>query len=384
MIVLKNIQNQIINKFIALLITFVCIFSVFFLAGFISTSKFELLGVKINEDVEATSVLLRLISYESILIGTSLNEENHDIPILQKGFELLTNIQIDDIRSLVRNELPGFFHFDYDILIAGEGIDFTDNPIESSPPIEVLLKEREMAANELEELNKDGTSPPDGANLSENKIFIYHTHSWESYLPLLGLEGEKNENESVDGKTNITIIGDLLGTQLENKGIGTAVDKTNVGQELKNRGWKTSKAYQFSRSIVETALASNNKPEYFIDLHRDSLRKESTTIDINQKPYAKVVFVIGQDNQNYAKNIQFASEMHEYLRVNYPGLSKGVLGKSGHGVDGVYNQDLSPNSVIIEVGGVDNNMKELKNTVDALAEAISKLYWKAEEVQGGI
>jgi stage II sporulation protein P len=358
-----------------------CVFSVFFLAGFISTSKFELLGVKINEDVEATDVLLRLISYESAVIGTSLNAENHDFPFAQKGFEMLTNIQIDDVRSLVRNELPGFYHFDYDILIAGEGTDFTDNPMESSPPLDVLLKEREMASNELEELNKDGTKPPDGANLSEKKIFIYHTHSWESYLPLLGLEGANNENESVDGKTNITIIGDLLGTQLENKGIGTSVDKTNVGQELKNRGWKTSKAYQFSRSIVETALSSNNKPEYLIDLHRDSLRKDSTTVDINQKPYAKVVFVIGKDNQNYAKNIQFASEIHEYLRVNFPGLSKGVLGKSGHGVDGVYNQDLSPNSVVIEVGGVDNNMKELKNTVEALADAISHQYFKAEEVQ---
>ena len=51
-------------------------------------------------------------------------------------------------------------------------------------------------------------------------------------------------------------------------------------------------------------------------------------------------------------------------------------------MDGVYNQDLHGNSLVVEVGGVDNNMKELKNTIEALAEAISQIYWKAEEVNG--
>jgi stage II sporulation protein P len=43
-------------------------------------------------------------------------------------------------------------------------------------------------------------------------------------------------------------------------------------------------------------------------------------------------------------------------------------------------KDLFPNSLVIEMEGVDNNMLEFKNVVDALAEAVSDYYWKAEKV----
>lgn len=371
-------MNLVKSIFGSLLVLILSTMAFFVIAAGISLSKLELGKIKIDDKVDASAFLLRLVGSESAMLGQGLDEE---FSFSKMGFELLTNVQIDDIRSLVRYELPGFVHFDLDILIAGEGTDYTDIPIESAPPVEELLKEREMASKELAEL-QDGHDVPPGNVPTEKNIFIYHTHSWESYLPLLGIEGAKDEDQSVDGKTNITIVGDLLGKELESKGIGVTVDKTNVGQELNKRNWKTAKSYEFSRTLVQQAMASNGKLNYFIDLHRDSLRKDSTSIEINQKPYAKLVFVIGKDNKNYDKNIAFANGMHEYLQAHYPGLSKGVLGKSGAHVDGVYNQDLSPNSVVVEVGGVDNDMKELKNSVGALAEAISHLYWKAEAVQG--
>ncbi len=47
-----------------------------------------------------------------------------------------------------------------------------------------------------------------------------------------------------------------------------------------------------SRTVIETAMTENRDLTYFIDLHRDSLRKDNTTIKINNKSYAKVVFVL--------------------------------------------------------------------------------------------
>ncbi|NKE06150.1 MULTISPECIES: stage II sporulation protein P [Mesobacillus] len=323
---------------------------------------------------------MRIISYENPLIGHALTGSNTELPIFSTGFKLLTNIEMNDLRSLVRTEIPGFRVFDSNFLIADEGVDFTDIPMESAPPMEVLLQERNMAADELKELNSgkiySGSSP------EEKSVFIYHTHSWESYLPLLGLEGAENENEAVDGKTNITIVGDLLGKELEKRGIGASVDKTNIGQELDRKGWLTYKSYEVSRSLVQEAMADNKKLEYFLDLHRDSVRKDSTTTTINNEPYARLVFVIGEENKSFQKNLKFANELHKILNKNYPGISKGVLPKKGIGVDGIYNQDLHANTLVVEVGGVDNNMKELKNTIEALADAISQLYWKAEEVNG--
>lgn len=370
-----NLYKRIMN----ILVILICTLSLFLLAGFISSFNISFFKFKVNGDIGA-EVFLRIISYENPLIGHALTGSNADFAIIPTGFKLITNIEMNDIRSLIRTEIPGFMAFDSNFLIADKGVNFTDIPIESAPPMEVLLQERNMAANELKELNSGNSSS--GAAPSEKSVFIYHTHSWESYLPLLGLEGAENENDAVDGKTNITIVGDLLGKELEKRGIGANVDKTNVGQELQNKGWLTPKSYEISRSLVQSAMASNSNLKYFIDLHRDSVRKDSTTTVINNEPYAKLVFVIGEENKNFQQNLKFANELHQILNKNYPGISKGVLPKKGIGVDGIYNQDLHSNSLVVEVGGVDNNMKELKNTVEALAEAISQIYLKAEEVNG--
>ena len=53
------------------------------------------------------------------------------------------------------------------------------------------------------------------------------------------------------------------------------------------------------------------------------------------------------------------------------------------GSNGVYNQDLAPNSILIEIGGIENNLEELFNTVDLLAELFAEYYWQdAQEVNG--
>ncbi|PGT76869.1 hypothetical protein COD11_25435 [Bacillus sp. AFS040349] len=50
--------------------------------------------------------------------------------------------------------------------------------------------------------------------------------------------------------------------------------------------------------------------------------------------------------------------------------------KSSEQGNGVYNQDLSPNSVIIEIGGVENRIDELYRTADLLGNVISEYYWQ--------
>ncbi|RSD25490.1 stage II sporulation protein P [Mesobacillus subterraneus] len=376
---MNGILINIYKKIMAFLMILVVTTSMFLLAGFISSSNISFFKFKVNGDIGAET-FLRIISYENPLIGHALTGSSPDLSIASTSFKLITNFEMNDIRSLIRSEIPGFMAFDSNFLIADEGVTFTDIPIESAPPMEVLLQEREMAAKELEELNSGGSAT--GSAPSEKSVFIYHTHSWESYLPLLGLEGAKNANEAVDGKTNITIVGELLGKELEKRGIGASVDKTNIGQELDKKGWLYHKSYDISRSLVQSAMSGNSKLEYFIDLHRDSVRKDSTTEIIHNQPYAKLVFVIGEENKNFQQNLKFANELHKILNKNYPGISKGVLPKKGIGVDGIYNQDLHSNSLVVEVGGVDNDMKELKNTIEALAEAISQIYWEAEEVNG--
>jgi len=53
--------------------------------------------------------------------------------------------------------------------------------------------------------------------------------------------------------------------------------------------------------------------------------------------------------------------------------------KSGKGVNGVYNQDFSPDAILIEVGGQYNNISEVNNTLKVLAKILAN-YIKEEEI----
>ncbi|MBM7702973.1 stage II sporulation protein P [Metabacillus iocasae] len=330
--------------------------------------------------------LFYLMSQENQHFSQALESDFQPVPFSSVALELTTNIRAKDSRSLLGSELPGFRIFDSNIIIAGEGTDYTTIPQESSPPLETILEERELAKEEIEkyeenEQNRETAPPPSMTTGDRKVVYLYHTHSWESYLPLLGLEGDPNENKAVDNKTNITLIGDILGKELEARGIGTTVDKTNMTQKLNEKKWKSSRSYTMSRGIVEAASLQNKELTYFIDIHRDSLRKDKTTVNINGKAYAKTVFVLGQGNKNFDQNLQLATDLHQRLQKKYPGLSRGVIGKpKTSGQNGVYNQDLSPNAILVEMGGVDNNMEELTNAAKAIADVFSEMYWDAEKV----
>ncbi|MGW9605775.1 stage II sporulation protein P, partial [Heyndrickxia sporothermodurans] len=211
-------------------------------------------------------------------------------------------------------------------------------------------------------------------------VFIYFTHTRESFLPYL--DGVDDPNAAQHSKVNVTKLGTKLKEQLEDRGIGTLVDSTDVQTELLAKGWKYPQSYQESRELVQTAMARNRNLQYFIDIHRDSRRKKDTTISINGKSYAKIAFVIGGNNPNYEKNARLAKQLDNRLKKNYKGLSRGVIKKEGALTNGKFNQDLSGNAFLIEIGGVDNTFDEMYRTTAALADVFSEYYWQAEKVNG--
>ncbi|MGL4818368.1 MAG: stage II sporulation protein P, partial [Bacilli bacterium] len=150
--------------------------------------------------------------------------------------------------------------------------------------------------------------------------------------------------------------------------------KTDFYGQLLERGWKYGRSYDMSRERVVEVMDSKQDVMYMIDIHRDTLVHKDTYMKIENKVYARMIFVIGGENKNYKQNLAFATRLHEQLEKTYPGISRGVTIKKGPGVNGVYNQDLSPRGIIVEVGGIDSTKEELFNSTDALAEAFDALY----------
>jgi stage II sporulation protein P len=296
-------------------------------------------------------------------------------------FKLSSNINLNDPRSLLGRELPGFDQFDGKILVAGQGSNYTNMPFESSPPLEIMKAEREASLQNIEGIDKGNEdnipSNPSLTTGDKKVVHLYFTHNRESYLPYL--QGVTDPNLAYHSQLNVTKIGDQLKESLEARGIGTSIDKSDIMGSV-----KMASTYQKSGELVQTAMASNTELEYFIDIHRDARRKDKTTVMINGKAYAQLAFVIGGKNPNHEKNEKLARDLHNLLEEKYKGLSWGIHMNQGAGQNGVYNQNLSENVILVEFGGVDNTFEELNRSADALADVFSEYFWQAEKVNSDV
>ena len=150
--------------------------------------------------------------------------------------------------------------------------------------------------------------------------------------------------------------------------IFSIVEEKSVYKEIKNNNYNDS--YKISRKYLEEAILNNDSLNYFIDIHRDSVNKNYTEIILNNKEYAKIMFVLGLENKNYLENKSLMIKLNNYLNNNYPGISRGIYEKKGSGVNGIYNQDFHKNVILIEIGGVDNNLDSVFNSTQIIAEAL--------------
>ncbi|WP_034757452.1 stage II sporulation protein P [Rossellomorea vietnamensis] len=365
--------------------------SVFSMVGILTSfnPEYRITSNSLNQAASSVKgeTLYKILALENRSFNQILTEEEQALPSFSSiFFQVATNVSFEDPRSFLGRELPGFSIFDGDILVAGEGTDFTNMPIESVPPPEVLESENEAQlknVGDLKETNqKGGDVAPPLSTGNKKTVLLYFTHTRESYLPYL--EGVTNPDSAMHSKINVTRVGEMVKTGLEDEGIGTSIDKTDVIQNLNHKGLDYWAAYQESRPLVQAAMTSNKDLLYMVDIHRDSQRRDMTTVTIGGKPYAKLAFVVGEEHPNYEQNLKLATELHKRLESKYKGISRGVIAKKGSGTNGKFNQDLSGNAMLLEFGGVDNTFEELERTADAFADVFAEYYWQAEKVDGSL
>jgi stage II sporulation protein P len=305
---------------------------------------------------------------------------------------MLTDINPNDPKSLLAGAMPGMNGNDSILLRGGKGTDAAVGP-EDHEPIEGSGGDHHNGGDtgdasegpdgeppdevEPDEPDKNGAGPeqPDKQSTGGRKVvFIYHTHNRESWYPELG-GNTKDPNSSTK---NITLVGKRLAKKLEEYGVGALHSDTDYPTTIPDYRWEL--LYKYSMKTVKEAMAANSDLTFFFDIHRDANRRKHTTVTINGKDYAQVYFIIGHRNPHWRENEKFAARIHDAIEQKYPGISRGIWGKTAASGNAEYNQSLSSNSVLIEIGGVDNTLEESYRTADALAQVIADLYWDAEKV----
>lgn len=279
-------------------------------------------------------ILCFLVIYHCLNISPIKLTDKELVTYLLKKSSFLED---DNFYSYIKSKLVNIYNEPINYLLIDKNINLKD-PKNNSPPKPVVKEETE-----------------------ENPIiYIYNSHQTEEYAASSFVEFSVNPT--------VMIANYILEEQFNKASYKTLVEERNIKEVLNKNSWNYAYSYRASRVFLEDVKKTTPSLKYFIDVHRDSLPKNKTTVEINGKKYAKLLFLIGLENPTYQENLKFTEEINAKINEKYPNLSKGIYKKSGPGVNGVYNQDFSPRSILIEMGGYQNTPTEVMNSTLAFAE----------------
>ena len=189
-------------------------------------------------------------------------------------------------------------------------------------------------------------------NTDDRKLIaMYVTHSDESYIPSDG-------TESIEGQGGIYDVAREFRDALQERGVDVILDEsTHLPHD--------SGAYRRSRRTAERLL--QKRPDAIIDIHRDGIPDKSEyACTINGENASQVRLLVGRANQNSDVNREFAKQIKAVADKRYPGLIKDIfIGK------GTYNQDLSPNAILLEFGTHTLSKERALHSTDLMAEVVS-------------
>lgn len=181
-------------------------------------------------------------------------------------------------------------------------------------------------------------------------IAMYVTHSDESYIPTDG-------TQSINGQGGIYDVAREFRDALQNRGVDVILDEsTHLPHD--------SGAYRRSRRTAERLL--QHMPDAIIDIHRDGIPDQSEyTCTIQGENASQIRLLVGRGNQNSDVNRAFAKQIKAIADKKYPELIKDIfIGK------GTYNQDLSPNAILLEFGTHTISKERVLNSTDVMADVV--------------
>ena len=296
-----------------------------------------------------TLLTIKVMSSNEEFLKYLISDSNHHViydidskSIISKAIKFFSNIEVNDPLTILNNSLnlkaqnndSNVYNDTYDTL--------------------------EMLSNVTSYI-----SDPNPTIVDNPRVYIYNSHQLENY---------SNKNlETYNVTPNVMMASYLLKEKLNKKGINTIVEDSNITEFMKINGWGHADSYKASRFYILDAINNNPSLDLIVDLHRDALTHDNATVTIDGKSYAKVLLVVGMEHDNYQENLELANKINDMLKEKYPSLTRGVITKKGQNVDGIYNQDISPKMILLEVGGHENTIEEVMNTLDIISDIIKEL-----------
>jgi len=219
--------------------------------------------------------------------------------------------------------------------------------------------------SQLQHEQGEGTVPrATYINSDEPLVYIFNSHPQE-------MIGSTFADLRI-GEMNIVELSHIMANIFEEYGIPSLVEDRDVRDILRANNWNFASSYRASRIFIEERIHQYPTLQFFFDLHRDGIAHDIARIDIDGRPYARILFVIGVDNPvGYDENYRMARKLHNMLEEQRPGISRGVFISGGVGRNGIYNQDIASSLQLIEIGTVETTIEEAMNTMEILADVLA-------------
>jgi len=308
----------------------------------------------------------KMFSVERIIIPFSslqINERQAEI-LLQENNVLLAGLNRTPDKILV-NEFNASTTPENIISSHIQALAFADrgqeqaitNLEEDEDTVEII----ETDDNQVPELDSETL-----ARFSKSEVFLYCTHSAESYTPNSG-------KARLDGQRGlINQVAATLERSLNNRGLPAQFIDTIHDYPDYN------KSYTNSRVTVNKIVSANKNILALFDIHRDAIPGEGkpVTVDINGQKTARILIVVGSNERkphpNWQQNRKFAEQLYQQGEKTYPGLIKGVITKAG-----TYNQEYNPRALLIEFGSDGNSLEEASRAAQFFAQILVEVLKEA-------
>lgn len=199
------------------------------------------------------------------------------------------------------------------------------------------------------------------------RILIYHTHTDESFLKGAQTYKECGKGRTLNENYNVCKVGKTLKENLESRGFSVIQDTTD------HDSFDFNNAYSYSLKTMEKYA---DRVDFYLDLHRDAYAQGSQkTLAANGKKYAYICFVVasGTDYDILPRTeacTKLAQKFTDTLNEICPGICKKVIFKP----KARYNQHVSDQCLLVEIGTEENTLEEVCASTELLAQAFEILY----------
>lgn len=202
------------------------------------------------------------------------------------------------------------------------------------------------------------------------RVLIISTHATEAYAMEPGWEyAESSEARTLDTDYNVVRVAEELAGILRQAGISVIHDTTLNDYPSYNG------AYSQAASRIQSVLEQYPTIQMVIDVHRDAMTDEDgdemgTARTVNGQDSARVMLVVGTDegglsHPDWEGNLSWALKIQKIMEERSPGLARPLNLRTER-----FNENMTPGSVLLEVGSAGDTLQEAMTAIHLFGEAL--------------